>query len=144
MSSAPPPPGRNRSRADDVEGEIAVIDQKLKLVTPLLATVTNYKSVTRLILCHNSIDNLPLDLFDLENLEHLNLCNNSIREIPAAIGNLQRWWLAVHAIILGLKDANAINEGGSSFTVWKCAINNQNILCSVNNNTAGYCMFNMN
>ena len=90
MSSAPPSPGRNRSRADDVEGEIAVIDQKLKLVTPLLATVTNYKSVTRLILCHNSIDNLPLDLFDLENLEHLNLCNNSIREIPAAIGNLQR------------------------------------------------------
>ncbi len=118
MSSAKSSPAtERRRRREDNDGDLMLAGQGIR--TPTLKALglsedsryTNFTavwnfngvskrdtrifrllgSVTKLVLCHNSISRIPVELCtELWALEHLNLSNNELAELPQEIGKLKR------------------------------------------------------
>ncbi len=81
--------------------ELSIVgSKKPKEIVSALNRTTSIACLTKLILPHNGIVELPKEIFGLWALTHLNLCNNEISELPKDVGKLAKYDNSNHVFFI--------------------------------------------
>ena len=71
------------------ETEIRLVDEGVAKLDDV-PELWSFQSLTRLVLSHNRITELPTEIVELRGLEYLNLFNNCLEDLPSTISALPR------------------------------------------------------
>lgn len=111
--------------------DVLIIESNFEF-THLPSSISNFPSLTGLIVTDSRLQSLPDTIGDLSRLTHLDLQRNSIESLPETIGqltNLQTLWLNNNNLIsvpasfgqlTNLQDLSLYNNRGINKEVFKC------------------------
>uniref|UniRef100_K1Q3C4 Ras suppressor protein 1 n=2 Tax=Magallana gigas TaxID=29159 RepID=K1Q3C4_MAGGI len=99
-------------KGDPNNTELDLVDKGIPNLN--IPGLLDLKHLTRLTLSHNKINEVPANITELPNLEHLNLFNNHIKariELPSTLNSLMK----LKILNLGMNKLNALPRGFGAF-----------------------------